>query len=117
MQFPVIKTLVFLLLNIYMAGAFSQTTIKGIIRDNKSNPLPGVSISLKDSYDGSTSDSTGKYSFKTFEKGTQVLVFSSIGYVPVEHKISISGNILTIDINMKEEISELRAVVLSAGTF
>ncbi|MBK9569578.1 MAG: TonB-dependent receptor [Chitinophagaceae bacterium] len=97
--------------------ASAQVTIKGVIKDNKSKPVAGVSISIKDSYDGGTSDSSGKYSFKTTEKGEQLLVISSIGYKPVEQKIKLEGGVLTIDATLKEEISELTAVVLSAGTF
>ncbi len=95
----------------------AQVTIKGVIKDNKSKPVTGVSISIKDSYDGGTSDSTGKYSFKTTEKGDHILVISSIGYKPVELKIKLDGTSLNIDATLKEEISELTAVVLSAGTF
>jgi vitamin B12 transporter len=103
------------------AGLFqslsAQVTIKGVIRDNKNNPIAGASISIKDSYDGGTSDSTGKYSFKTTERGSQLLVASNIGYKTVEQSIKVEGSLLTIDISLKQEISELTAVVLSAGTF
>ena len=97
--------------------SFSQTTIKGTIRDNRSKPVPGVSISLKDTYDGATSDSTGKYFFKTTEKGLQTLVATSIGYRPFEQKITLEGGVLNTDIQIKEEVTELNAVVLTAGTF
>jgi hypothetical protein len=95
----------------------AQVTIKGVIKDNKAKPVAGVSISIKDSYDGGTSDSTGKYSFKTTEKGEQLLVLSSIGYKTIEQKVKLEGSTIVIDATLKEEISELTAVVLSAGTF
>ncbi|MDZ4794960.1 MAG: TonB-dependent receptor [Bacteroidota bacterium] len=95
----------------------AQVTIKGVIKDNKAKPVSGVSISIKDSYDGGTSDSTGKYSFKTSEKGEQLLIVSSIGYKTIEQKINLTSGVLTIDVTIKEEISELTAVILSAGTF
>jgi len=106
---------------IFFAGlcqaASAQTTIKGLVKDNKNNPVAGASISIKDSYDGGTSDSTGKYSFKTTEKGQQVLVISNIGYKPFEQTIKLEGGVMTIDASLKQEISELTAVILSAGTF
>jgi len=95
----------------------AQVTIKGVIKDNKAKPVAGVSISIKDSYDGGTTDSTGKYSFKTTDKGEQVLLISSIGYKSIEQKVNLASGTLTIDLTLKEEISELTAVVLSAGTF
>jgi vitamin B12 transporter len=96
---------------------FSQTTIKGVVRDNKNNPVPGASISIKDSYDGATSDSTGKYSFKTSEKGAQIFIVSSIGFKPYEQPVKLEGGTITLDVPLKQEVSELTAVVLSAGTF
>ena len=110
-------TLTILLLVGLLQAASAQVTIKGILKDNKGKPVAGASISVKDSYDGGTSDSTGKYSFRTSEKGEQLLVISSIGYKTIEQKISLVAGILTIDATLKEEISELTAVVLSAGTF
>jgi len=102
---------------LFFQSLSAQVTIKGVIRDGKNNPISGASISIKDSYDGATSDSSGNYSFKTTEKGSQVLIFSSIGYKTIEQPVKIEGGTLTFDIALKQEISELTAVVLSAGTF
>ena len=97
--------------------ASAQVTIKGIIKDNKSKPLPGISISLKDTYDGATSDSSGRFSFTTSEKGEQTLVASAINYRPFEQKIKPEEATITLNIVLKEEVTELRAVLLTAGTF
>src|SRR5262245_59514837 len=91
----------------------SQTTIRGEVTDKK-HPLIAVSITLKDTYDGSTSDSSGNYSFKTSEKGEFLLTASSVGYKPFEQKIKLDGSgSLNIDIILKEEVTELAAVVIS----
>src|SRR5262245_18101254 len=95
----------------------AQVIIKGVVRDNRSKPLHGVNIALKDSYDGATSDSSGRFSFTTTEKGQQLLTATSIGYKSFEQPIKIEGNAITVDISLKEEITELKAVVLTAGTF
>lgn len=97
--------------------SMAQVTIKGTIKDHKGNPLPGASISIKDSYDGATSDSSGKYSFKTTEKGQQTLIVSSIGYKTTEQPVKLESGVLTLDVSLKQEVTELTAVVLSAGTF
>jgi len=95
----------------------AQVTIKGIVKDNKDKPVPGASIAIKDSYDGATADSAGRYSFRTTEKGKQLLVISNIGFKTVEQPISIEGAPITMDITLKQEVTELTAVVLSAGSF
>ncbi len=97
--------------------ASAQVTIRGVVRDHKNNPIPGASISIRDSYDGATSDSLGKYSFKTSEKGEKVLVISNIGYKTIEQTVKLESGVLTMDVTLKQEVTELTAVVLSAGTF
>ncbi len=109
--------LFFLSVTLFPVIVNAQTTVKGVVKDNKGKAMPGISITLKDTYDGATTDSTGKYSFKTTEKGEQLIVASSIGYKPFEQKVVLDGTTQIIDISLKEEITELRAVVLTAGTF
>ncbi|MBE7173561.1 MAG: TonB-dependent receptor [Williamsia sp.] len=106
-----------ILLLFFTLSAFAQTTISGYTKDNKGRPVAGVSISIKDSYDGSTSDSTGKYSFKTTETGDKFLVASSIGFTASEQKINLTGALLTVNLVLKEEPNELNAVSITAGTF
>jgi vitamin B12 transporter len=95
----------------------AQTTISGKIKDNKGKPIHGASISLKDTYDGGTSDSLGNYKFKTTEKGAQTLLATSIGFKLQEQSINIAGQSLQADFILREEPNELKAVVVSAGTF
>ena len=93
-----------------------QTTISGIVKDNKS-AIAGATIAIKDSYDGATSDSMGRFSFKTTEKGEQILAISAIGYKTFEQKLSLNGTSQNITFVLKEEINEMRAVVITAGAF
>lgn len=102
---------------IFFQNAFSQITIKGKVTDNKGKALPGASVSLKDSYDGTLVDSLGNYTFQTKEKGAQTLVFSILGYTSVEQPITIDKENLTQNISLKEELNELKAVMISAGSF
>jgi len=95
----------------------AQTIISGQVRDAKSNPIVGASISIKESYDGATSDSAGHFSFKTSEKGEQVLVTSAIGYKQSEQKLKLDQKTVEVHIILKEEVTELKAVVISAGAF
>ncbi len=72
--------LLFLPLLFYDFFTIAQVKISGKITDNKKNPLQGISISLVDSYDGATTDSTGNFSFSTTEKGEQTLSATGSGY-------------------------------------
>ncbi|MBA2761913.1 MAG: carboxypeptidase-like regulatory domain-containing protein, partial [Segetibacter sp.] len=76
----------------------AQVKIQGQIKDNRNHPIQGVSISLKDSYDGATTDSTGNFSFRTTETGEHILIATSIGYNAVEQKILIGKEPITLNI-------------------
>lgn len=96
----------------------AQSVIRGVVTNNKNKPLPGINIVLKDSYDGATSDSLGRFSFSTTEKGQQTIAATSAGMKPFEQVIRlVKDSIYTFSIQLKEEITELSAVVISAGTF
>ena len=113
-----LKNVVFLLLLVcLLQTGYTQTAIKGAVKNNKGKAIYGVSISLKETYDGATTDSSGNFSFLTTEKGVQILVASSVGYKPYEQIIKLQAETLHLTITLKEEITELDAVTISAGTF
>ena len=97
--------------------AHGQVKISGSVRDMKSRIVAGANIVIKGSYDGTTSDSTGHFSFKTMEKAEQTIVVSNIGFKSVEQKITIDKELMELNFALKEEISELKAVVVTAGSF
>src|SRR5580765_6799759 len=99
------------------AGAFSQTRISGKVKDLRGHPIPGASISVKNSFDGATSDSSGNYSFSSTDTGLQTLAVSSVGYRPIEVTLQMTGNPVHMDLQLKEELDELKAVTISAGSF
>ena len=106
-----------LLLTVLVFSVKAQVKISGKVLDNKSKPLAGVSIVLKNTYDGATTDSSGNFSFTTTEKGEQVIEASSSGYRTFEQKITISAIDITISATLKELVTELKAVVITAGSF
>ncbi len=106
-----------LLILILGLSANAQIKITGKITDNKGKPVSGVSIALKNTYDGATSDSLGNFSFTTTEKGKQTLETSIIGYKPFEQEINIESANITLNLSMKELVTELKAVIISAGSF
>ncbi len=108
--------IVVLLIMIANTAALGQVKIKGKVFCKK-QPVPGASITLKDTYDGTTSDSSGNYIFTTTEKGNRILTVTAVGYKAFDQQISISDQPIILDIEMKEEVTELNAVIVTAGTF
>ena len=113
MRYLFFLLLYFINLNILKA----QTEVSGFVKDNKNKPIPGASITLKDTYDGATTDSSGKFKFITTEKGQKLLVVTAIGYKGFEQEINLDAPVAPFNFSMKEEFDEMKAVVISAGTF
>jgi vitamin B12 transporter len=112
-----LKRILILVLILGSLSAKSQVKVSGKITDTRNKSLAGVSIGLKNSYDGATSDSSGIYSFVTTEKGEQTIVISIIGYKPTEEKITLTGKAIILNTSLKELVTEMKAVVISAGSF
>ncbi len=112
------KKLVFLSLGIFLfQGAFAQTQISGKIKDAKGRPIPGASITIKNSFDGATSDSSGNFHFSASDTGTRLVTVTSVGYRPLEQSILLSGKPVQLQLQMKEEPNEMKAVTITAGSF
>jgi len=106
-----------LIVTLLISGVQAQIKVTGSVKDQKGRILAGANIVVKGSYDGTVSDSTGSFSFKTYEKGKQFIVASSIGNKTVEQEVNIDSLPIRIDFLLKEEISELKAVTVTAGSF
>ncbi len=83
----------------------AQVTISGKVLDQKNKAVSGVSVGLRDSYDGATSDSLGNFRFTTSERGKKILEASSIGFRAFELELDIQGSNIQQDIILREEIS------------
>lgn len=111
------KLVLFLLILTISSYSQAQIIISGKATDNKNRALAGVSISLKNSYDGATSDSLGNYFFTTLEKGNHIVEATISGYSSYSKNITIEEKAIEIGVVVKELITELKAVVISAGSF
>src|SRR5215207_4122944 len=91
--------------------AFSQVVVSGKVFSKK-QPVPGASITIKDTYDGTTTDSSGNFSFSTAEKGAHTILITAVGYKPFEQMVTLAGQPVSLAITMKEEVTELNAVIV-----
>src|ERR1700749_1450622 len=95
----------------------AQTPVSGTVKDPKGHPIRGASITIKDSYDGGTADSLGNFHFTAGDKGAFTLITTNIGYNSVEQPITLAGTPIELHIVLKEQLSELKAVTITAGSF
>lgn len=106
-----------LTLLLILTGYFinAQISVSGKV-NYRNKGVKDISVTLKDSYDGATTDENGNYSFQTSEKGSHILVFSHPKFVEVEKTVVLGSESLIVNSDLKEQISEIDAVVISAGS-
>jgi Ca-activated chloride channel family protein len=107
------KTGLTLILIMFLSSAFNfadlSRTIQGTVTDDQGVTIPGVSIVVKGTKDGTITDFDGRYSVEV-EPESKVLVFSFIGMQTVEEVI---GTRSIIDVAMTPDMLGLEEVVVT----
>lgn len=96
--------------------SFGQTEIKGQIIDEQGMPFSGANVFVIGTYDGTTSDEKGNFSFTTTASGNQKLQISFLSYETIIYDFVVEtfqSKVFTI----KESLNTLNAVEVTAGTF
>lgn len=113
--FSELKPKGFLLIIFFGFGVFTafgqEIIVSGVITGIDGQPIPGVSVIVKDTKTGTTSDFDGNYTVQASQ--SDVLVFSYIGYATQE--VDVNQN--TINVVLQEDIAALdEVVVVGFGT-
>ena len=82
--------------------------VNGTVADSDGNPLIGVTIIVKDTSKGVTTDFDGNFTISNIAQG-ETLVFSYIGFVTKEVTIN---NAQTLNIVLEEDAESLEEVVV-----
>lgn len=96
----------FLLFSAALAQA-QQATISGVVKDAKSEPMAGVSVAVKGTSNGTTTDENGNFTLAASPDAK--LVFSFIGYKSTEVAV---GNQTTFAITLEEDVAALSELVV-----
>lgn len=86
-----------------------QSEVSGLVTDADGLPLPGVSIVVKGTTRGTSTDMDGNYAIRA--TAGEVLVFSYLGFNSVEITLGASSK---VDVKMQEGTSALDEVVVTA---
>ena len=105
--------LLFVLL-LFCTAVIAQTrvSVTGSVTGNDGLPLPGVSVVVKGTTRGVSTDFDGKYEIQVAPN--EVLEFSSMGYASQLRKIEAKKGTFTLNIVLKEEAQQLGEVVVTA---
>ncbi len=108
------KTLLFLLINIFITSAVWAQVIKGKVTDEKSGAgMPGVSILIQGTTTGTVSDTDGNYSL-SIPAGSYQIIASFIGYTTQTIKVNVDGQ-KEVNIVLVESASALDEVVVTGS--
>ena len=105
-----------------LTTAFAQRNatdahIVGDVKDAKTGEhIPFITITVKNTMIGTSTDATGHYFLKNLPVGKIVLVANSLGYKTVEKEVEIkSGETLEVNFITQEELISLNEIVVSAN--
>lgn len=102
------KKLILIFIALLPLASFSQKSITGKVTDTNGEPIPGVSIVIKGSTKGASTDFDGLYNFQSINS-TNTLVFSYLGFQTREEKV---GERSVINIILSSTNLELDEVVI-----
>ncbi|MBD2720565.1 TonB-dependent receptor [Hymenobacter armeniacus] len=100
-------------------AAHAATQLSGTVRDADGQPLPGVNVFLKTTFDGASTDSLGRFRFRTDQPaGPLTLVATFVGYEPLEVPVVLGqGAVVLPGLKLKASRAALGDVVVTAGAF
>jgi TonB-linked SusC/RagA family outer membrane protein len=103
------------LLFLISVNLFAQSTsFKGKIVDERNLPLPGVSIRVKETAQGISTDNDGNFQFTNTSKGSLTIIISYVGYDAVERTITAGQPLNVALVPNAKSLSEV--VVVGYGT-
>ncbi len=85
--------------------------VNGSVCDEKGMPLPGVTILIKGTSVGFSSNVDGKFKYALAMKLPVTLVFTSIGYEKQE--VVIEDSTKVVNVKMKPDVTEVEEVVVT----
>lgn len=89
-------------------GINQSVSVNGTVSDEQQSPIPGVNVTIKGTKIGTMTDIDGNF-FLNIPNKDAVLVFSYIGYESKEVKV---GDMININVNLKEISTGLNEVVV-----
>ncbi|GAB3878206.1 VWA domain-containing protein [Hymenobacter segetis] len=86
--------------------------VSGVVTDHvNQQPLPGVTVLVKGTNLGTSTDAQGRYSLMVPGAARAVLLFNTIGYLPVERAV---GQGHTLNLSLRADNKQLNEVVVTA---
>jgi len=95
-----------------------QSVLSGVITDAENQtPLIGVTVSVKETTNGTTTDLEGKYQLD-LPKGTKIIVFSYVGFTSIEKEVVSDGQTpIVLDLILSTGVLEGETIIVTEGRY
>ena len=103
------KKHLFLFIFIFSSILTFSYQLRGVILDSESQPLPYVTVVVKNTTYAVSSNLNGQY-FMELEDGEHTVLYSYLGYKTIEKQVSIKGSNISLDVQMLESETELSEI-------
>src|SRR5882672_132102 len=95
----------------------AQVVLTGKVVEKSGAAIPGASVFIKDSYDGTTSSAEGVFKLQTTKEGKQTLTVQCMGFKALDTTIDLGKENTGLKFVLHETQSDLAPVVISVGSF
>lgn len=100
-----------LLLVVTVGSTWAQQLIKGRVTDEKQEPMPGVSVVVVGTTNGTSTDAAGNYALKVAD-GAYKITYSFVGFAAVTKSITVAGSDVSLDARLEASSGNLAEVVV-----
>lgn len=97
-----------LFITLFSASVFAQVVVTGTVKTGTGETLPGVSVKLKNSQNGTVTDENGFYKI-SIPAANGTLVFTYLGFAPKE--VALNGQKI-VNVSIAENTNALNEVVI-----
>ncbi|MDR1414487.1 MAG: carboxypeptidase-like regulatory domain-containing protein, partial [Odoribacteraceae bacterium] len=85
--------------------------VRGTVKDERGLPLPGVSVQVKGTTAGTSTDTRGEFVISVPRQEEVTLVFSFVGMVKQE--VACKAGVSALDVVMKDDVTKIDEVVVT----
>ncbi len=89
-------------------------SLRGRITDSNGSPMPSASVYITELRQGTTSNNEGFYEI-TLPPGSYTVSYQFLGYIPANKLFTLSGEDVSADITLTEQLFEIPPVRVSAS--
>ena len=94
----------------------SARFVRGTVRDNDGAPIAGVDVFLLESLEGATTDSAGRFTIRTIQRGAATIVARRIGFAPTQRAVDLA-TAGSVQISLVRQAPVLIPITVVAGAY